>query len=76
MSEKINTGHYIRGYYIPNIRKLADAIISIMIAYNIKMIVEKVTEGGMHRVFRRLARRNLPPVGFTRTAIFSKIRKC
>lgn len=30
MSEKINTGHYIRGHYIPNIRKLADVLIKIM----------------------------------------------
>ena len=46
------------------------------IAYNIKMIVEKVAEGGMHRVFIDSTSGNLPPVDFTRTAFFSKIRNC
>lgn len=30
MSENINTGSYIPGYYIPNIRKLADVVINVL----------------------------------------------
>lgn len=30
MSEQIDTGHYIQGYYIPNIRHLADEVIKIL----------------------------------------------
>lgn len=30
MSKQLNTGIYIPGYYIPNIRKLADVIISVL----------------------------------------------
>jgi len=30
MSEQINTGRYIPGYYIPNIRKLVDVIIKVL----------------------------------------------
>ena len=30
MNEQINTGRYIPGYYIPNIRKLADVIIKTL----------------------------------------------
>ena len=43
---------------------------------NNKKIVEKVTEGGVHRDFSDSTSGNLPPVDFTRTAFFSKIRNC